>query len=208
MSPTSRRQLERFQFEPAFDVVVDPEFPGDGDWGCDVFGFGRDGAIDEPFRSVWGTPFVVEVLPRVSPRWVGQYAAGGLGGLSGVYACPSPNHLCVVVDGEAYLTDVERPRDGAVVAHDQVGQVVAVEGRPLLLLVRFIDIVALGPQGIVWKSQRLAVDDLRVVHASGDHIECTLDNLGGSPTITLEAATGQQVSGTRLDSFWPPEALA
>jgi len=47
-----------------------------------------------------------------------------------------------------------------------------------------------------------------VSRSSGGIIECTLDNLGGSPTITLDATSGQQLTSTRLDSFWPPDALA
>lgn len=83
---------------------------------------------------------------------------------------------------------------------------VPVDGCDLLLLVRFIDIVALGPSGVAWRSARLAVDDLAVVIASPEAVVCSLDNLGGSETITLDPLTGEQLSGTRLDSFWPPEA--
>jgi hypothetical protein len=144
---------------------------------------------------------VLDVRPEGARRWVGQYAAGGLGGITGVYACPNPRQLCVVADGLAYLTDVDGPDRGSLVAHDQVGQVVEGEGRPLLLLVRFIDIVALGPRGVAWRSRRLAVDDLRVTRAVGDVIECSLDNPGGTPTITLDSATGEQTDGTRLN--WP-----
>ena len=200
------QELNVSGFAPSYAVVIDPEFPGDGDWGCDVFGFGRDGRLEKPFHSVWGTPFVVEVRPASAHRWVGQYAAGGLGGISGAFACPSPDHLCVLVDGQAYLTDVGAPASGSVVAHDQVGQVVA--SADLLLLVRFIDIVAIGRDGIAWRTKRLAVDDLRVIRATSDVIECSLDNLGGSSEIAIDAATGEQIEGTRLDSFWPPDVLA
>ncbi len=97
---------------------------------------------------------------------------------------------------------------GAQVVHAQVGQVEAVTEPSLLLLVRFTDIVAIGSNGVAWKSPRLAVDDLRVMSTSGGIIQCSLYNLGGSPTITVDAATGEQRDGTRLDSFWPPDALA
>ena len=129
-------------------------------------------------------------------------------GDSGVYATPSPRRLCVLADGLAYLVGVNAAQHGADVVHDQVGQVEVVVDPELLLLVRFIDIVAIGVDGVAWRSPRLAVDDLRVVSTVGGIIQCSLDNLGGSPTIALDAATGAQREGTRLDSFWPPDALA
>jgi hypothetical protein len=201
-------KLEAFHFSPEFRVNVDPEFPGDGDWGCAVFGFDRDGRLQESFDSRWGAPTVVEVMPVEGERWIGQFAAGGLGGVSGVYATPSPRQLCVVTDGLAYLVDVDRAHLGARVVHDQVGQIEAVVDPGLLLLVRFIDIVAVGPDGVAWRSLRLALDDLHVVSTTGGLIWCSLDNLGWSPTIALDAATGEQRDGTRLDSIWPPDALA
>lgn len=199
--------METFHFSPAFRAVIDPEFPGDGDWGCPVFGFGRDGSLQESFDSRWGAPTVVEVLPFDGERWIGQFAAGGLGGVSGVFATPDPRQLCVVADGLTYLVRVDAAQHGALIAHHQVGQIEAVVDPDLLLLVRFIDIVAVGPDGVAWRSPRLAVDDLRVLSTSGGIIECSLDNLGSSATITLDAATGQQQEGTRLDSLWPPDAL-
>ncbi len=204
---TADQDLVRFHFSPAFDVTADPEFPGDGDWGCSVFAFDRDGLLVEEFRSDWCTPTVVEVNPFDGERWIGHFPAGGFGGVSGLYASPGPGQLCVLADGLAFLVDVHAPQNGVRVVHDQVGQVEVVVEQALLLLVRFIDIVAVGPEGVAWKTPRLAVDDLRVLSVAGGLIECSLDNMGGSPTISLDAATGEQVAGTRLGSFWPPDAL-
>jgi hypothetical protein len=201
-------QLESFHFSPAFQVIVDPEFPGGGDWGCPVFGFGRDGRLQEPFESRWGAPAVVEVIPTEGERWIGQFAAGGLGGACGVYATPSPRQLCVVADGLPYLVGIDSAQLGADVVHDQVLQIEAVADPAMLLLVRSIDMVAVGSDGVAWRSPRLAVGDLCVISTSGGLIQCSLDNLGGSSTIALDAATGEQRDGTRLKSFWPPDALA
>jgi hypothetical protein len=79
----------------------------------------------------------------------GDIRSGGLGGVTGAFACPSTTDLCAVVDGRAYVLGVGRPAHAAAVPHDQVGQVVPVEGVDILLLVRFIDIVALGPSDVV-----------------------------------------------------------
>lgn len=202
------RSLELFHFSPSFRATVDPEFPGDGDWRCPVVGFGRDGAVQEIFESRWGAPTIVEVTRRNGVRWIGQFAAGGLGGVSGLYAVPNSLQLCVVADGLAYLVDVDSDPPAAQVVHDQVGQVEAAAEPDLLLLVRFIDIVAVGPAGVAWRTPRLAVDDLHVLTTTDGQIVCALDNLGHSSTITLDAATGVQMTGTRFDSFWPPDALA
>ncbi len=53
--------MERFHFAVEFEADADPEFPGDGEWGCAVYGFNRQGAVVEDFGSAWGTPLVVKV---------------------------------------------------------------------------------------------------------------------------------------------------
>lgn len=194
---------------PDFEFTVDPEFPGDGDWGYPVFNFGRSGEpLSEP-DSRWGRPTVVDIEARRSPRWIGMFAAGGLGAYRFVCATPSPELICVVVDGLAYLVDVNRPGDAARVALQMVTQVVPVQGLPLMLLVRGLDIVAIGRGGVAWSTRRLVVDDLKVVEATRKSIVCTGDLLDGAPsTIELDPQSGEQVLGTRLDRLWPPDALA
>ncbi len=203
-----KRELEAFHFTPEFVVSHDPEFPGNGQWGCPVFGFGRDGKPQEPFESRWGTPVVIEVVSTERERWIGQFAAGGLGGVSGLFATPRNRALCVVADGLAYLLDVDNAGSGAQIVQDQVEQVEAVGVADLLLLVRSTDIVAIGANGVEWRSSRLAVDELRVLSSSGGVITCSVYKLGGTSTITISVTTGDQLDGTRLDSFWPPDALA
>jgi hypothetical protein len=193
-----------FSFPAAFLFDVDPEFPGDGEWDCPVVNFGRDGAVQSALDSRWGTPTVLRVEPTAAPAWVGMFAAGGLGRLRVVVSCPSPTHVAVIADGLAYVVDVEQPQAGALIASDQVQQVVAMPEPPLLLFVRFSEIDALGPDGIEWSSPRLCIDELAVVAVSSDSVTCTGYNLGGSSTITVDPATGEQTAGTTMhDLGWP-----
>lgn len=186
-------------FAPAYVVEIDPEFPADGRWPCGVFAFDRDGAIAPEFVSRWGAPRVICVTPAASPEWIGMFPSGGLGGLSGIFATPAPERICVVVDGLAYLVRVTAPGEGAVVAHDTVEQVSSVANPALLLLVRGIDLVALGIDGISWRSARLAVDDLRVIGTEPEGIRCVGDFLSGDlDVIVVDPATGRVVSGPRL----------
>jgi hypothetical protein len=204
MCSKDARMFHRLDFEPAYGAEIDPEFPAGGEWPCPVFGFDRDGhCVGEEFVSRWGAPLVVHVVPAGRREWIGMFPAGGLGGIDGVFAGPGPTQMCAVVDGSAYLVSVDMPTAGAVIAHDQVGQVVSVPGAQLLLLIRFIDIVAVGPDGIAWHSPRLAVDDLRVDHADTSAIHCTADMLGHSQTpIVVDPATGLVAAGPRLEG--PP----
>jgi hypothetical protein len=181
--------IHHHEFEPAYEVEVGPEFPPDGEWSCPVYAFDHDGHVVEEFVSRWGAPLALRVKPREGAEWVGLFPAGGLGGVDGVFACPAPAQLCVVVDGLAFLLDVDSPAT-AVVAHDQVGQVVPVLGVPLLLLVRFIDIVAIGPDGVAWRSPCLALDGLRVLQARADGIRCVADTSEGVD-IVVDPATGE-----------------
>lgn len=200
--------FETFGFPVAYQVEVEPEFPGSGAWGCPLFGFGRTGGLVDGFESRWGTPMVLAFGDGQDRHWVGTFAAGGLGGIRGVFACPSPTACCVVVDGPAYAVEAFVPEAGAQIVHDQVIRVVPVAGLPLLLLVRFIDMVALGPDGIAWSTSRMVVDDLRVERASADAIVCSGDHLEGTAHIELDPETGRQTAGTRLDTFWPPDAIS
>ncbi|MEZ5245464.1 MAG: hypothetical protein R2707_10235 [Acidimicrobiales bacterium] len=108
-------EIEKFDFKADYQVIVDPEFPGDGNWRCPVFGYDRDGAVVDQFESRWGTPLVLEVEPMNGQRWVGMFEASGLGGTTGVFATPDPARLCAVVDGLAYVINAADPADVAAV---------------------------------------------------------------------------------------------
>ena len=132
-------------------------------------------------------------------RWVGFFAAGGLGGITGLFACPLPTESCVLNDGLAYVVTVDNPREGVSLVSNQVTQVVRVPTLPLMLLVSFCDMVALGSSGIAWRSPRLALDDLRVEGVSEAAISCSRYVISGSSTIQLNPLTGEMIAGTRFD---------
>jgi len=39
--------FEPFDFRPAYEIEVDPEFPGDGDWHAPAFFFDRDNTVSQ-----------------------------------------------------------------------------------------------------------------------------------------------------------------
>jgi hypothetical protein len=176
---TNASGFDSLGFASAYEIQADPEFPPNGTWSCPLFAYDRDGCVQPEFVSRWGAPRIVHVQPATATEWVGMFPAGGLGGISGVFATPSPERLCVLVDGVAYLVRVDAPGDGAVIAHDQIEQVFPASAPPLLLLVRGIDIVA--PSGI---------------HCTGDLLAETRTSL------VIDPMSGQVTAGPRLDG--PP----
>jgi len=193
-------EFERFDFSPEFDIVLDPEFPGDGVWRCDVHRYGPDGQVRAEFHSATETPVIIEVNPIGGQPWVGQFTFGGLGGTTGLYAMPNPSHLCAVVNGLAYVINVRDPGSGAVIVRDLVEQVVAVEGESLLLFVGDRDILTVGREAEVWRAG-FPVDSLRVVSTASGKIECTVHNLGASYPITLDTKSGHEIAGPGWASY-------
>lgn len=201
--------FERHGFEPAYEVVVNPEFPANGVWPVPVQCFGRDGSRPETVPTRWGAPFIAAITPSASPSWVAMFEAGGLGSERGAHACPNAAQLCVLADGLAYLVDIEHQGAPATMLVDQVTQVVAVGAPALLLLVSCSEIAALGVDGVLWNTERIALDGLRVDRVQGSEIHCAADSLeGGWDALVLDGTTGAQVSGRRFGSIWPPDALA
>ncbi|MCU1356072.1 MAG: hypothetical protein JWM89_1490 [Acidimicrobiales bacterium] len=199
--------FDRFGFDPEFEVEIDPEFPGDGEWGCPVYGFDSMGQLVDAFTSRWGSPVIVMARPTGRDPWVGMFPSGGLGSGSQVFACPGPNHLGVMAGGDVYVIDVLAPsQDASVVPVSAVQQVEGIAGTDLLLLVRQLNIVALGGDGVQWTTPRLCLDDLRIVAASAGSIVCSVFNLDGTDEndeIELDPTTGEQTRGTRFDSHSP-----
>jgi hypothetical protein len=192
-----RRMFETFGFRAAYAVEVDPEFPGDGHWDAPFFAFHRDGHVTRSAGSVPGVPLVIRVTVDAGSAWVGSFSAGDLPGVAAVFACPSPRDVCVVVDGSAYLVNVERPGDGSTILSDQALQVLPVEGMDLLLR-SFIDVAGVGSSGTAWRSERIAIDGLTIDDATSHGIVCTrsMSMLGGEGEIVkLDPATGTVLEG-------------
>jgi hypothetical protein len=185
-------QFDTLGFEPAYDVEVDPHVPPQGFPELESYAYGRNGRRinDFDFDSRWGTPLLLRVTPHGGEAWIAAFAAGGLGVVRNVYACPSPAQLCAVVDGLAYLVDVNAPDEPAIVAANAVVHVVAIRDVPLLLLASDTDLAGVGSDGAFWSAPRVVVDDLRVIRASAEAIVCSGDVGGRMATITVTPESG------------------
>lgn len=188
------RTFEPGGFSPAYQCVLDPEFPGSGEWRVATVAYSRDGTRVEDFRSRWGTPMVVQVRPEAGSPWVGFFEAG-IGSLDGAFATPDPYALCVVARGRAYVLNIEDPSTCSVPGLDPVRQVAPAPEAEVLVLADFIRLAAVNRSGMRWESQRLCLDGLRIVEVTGNEIRCEGDYIEGPETFVVDAKTGERVSG-------------
>ncbi len=201
--------FESHGFASSYSVEISPEYPSDGQWAVPLHCYDRDGEHSQEPSTRWGAPVVVRIDPDSADAWVGMFAAGGIGGITGVHTCPRPSDLCVVADGSAYLVSVEAPGGPATVILDQVKQVVGLPEQGLLVLVCDYKAVALSREGLVWATGRIALDGLWLDRVLPDGLVFTLHTIEGSnDTIMLDVATGHQTAGRVFRDAWPPDALA
>lgn len=108
----------------------------------------------------------------------------------------------VICDGQAYLVNVSDPGRTAAIAMSPVTQV-SCAGRDLIVLASFAGLVAIGPRGQVWASERLCLDNLKIVSASADSIDCIGDFIDDTESFTVDAHAGTLRAGRRFLDTWP-----
>lgn len=89
---------------------------------------------------------------------------------TGVFACPSPDELCAVAGGYAYIIDTARPEHSAHLRLRPVVEARVVAEHGLLLFVGFHQIVAWGCDGLAWETARLSWEGLRIGDVEADRL--------------------------------------
>jgi hypothetical protein len=133
-------------------------------------------------------------------RWVGVARAGPPSlpkALFGVLSTPSPLHLCVVARGDAYLIDVLAPDRYELV--DTAGPVVQAKAVPdegVLLLVSPWTITALEEKGVRWRTDRLAIEGIRLDEVQGGWLAGVADPDDDEPRdFCVNLRTGRHEGG-------------
>lgn len=184
------RAVVELSFPAAYEVRVREERPGsDVPWRE----FRRAGQ-----RS--GLDLIVEVT-ALEERWFGLFQAGPPSvreAVTGVFATPQPTCMCVIVCGSAYLVDAVTAEDFEVVKTQ--GPVVGVRpvvDEQLLLLVSPWTVTAVGSDGIVWQTGRLAIERLRLDEVANGRVAGVADpDDDGARDFVIDLRTGEHEGGT------------
>ena len=187
-------EVYRLGFTSNYSCEIAPEFPGSGDWGSPIYRFVQRPESLHKFAQV-GKPFVIRISRIDGSDWVG-FLAGGIGGLTGVYVCPNPDQVCVVVDGSGYLVDTRAPASYQLLPVHPVLAVERVSETASVLCSGFIDMLLIDEHGLLWVSDRLCLDDLQVRNVDHSTISCTGRYLAEDETwFSVSLETGRLVSG-------------
>lgn len=186
--------IDPLGFAQNYGCEVDPEFPGNGDWGVPTHSFWVDGPRQEPFRSAWGAPLVLRIQRADGTSWVGSVESGGIGGITGVFGCPDPDAICLVLGGQAFLVDTRCPARYRSLPSG-VTEVRRSPALELLLLATPVDLTAIGKDGLSWTTARLCLDELRLLSASSEGIVCAGSFLDRDEQLVVSPQDGQLLAG-------------
>ena len=129
-------------------------------------------AQPEPGALVWDTPsgsMLVKVVPYEGDPWIGEFAEG-LGGVSGLFATPSPTTLCVVSRGQGYWVPVLAPSDFKEVRCCPIKSVFVVPERNIVVFASYTELSCYGPDGFLWMTDRLSWDGLKITDITPQEI--------------------------------------
>src|ERR1051326_1056274 len=145
--------------------VAQPQLVKLGDRSSGLFFFPPD--IEREIDNI--AHVAVRVVPSGTAAWTGVFACGFDSNkvASGLYSHPDPDRLCVVAGGYGDIMIVRDPELYERVIAQPVVSVHPAAEAGLLLFVDFTHISAYGHEGIVWRSERLTWEGLRITGVSG-----------------------------------------
>ena len=166
-------ELNSQGFEPRYEVEADPEFPPSGVWPDAVYHFHCKLACsgEDEFRSKWGPPMVLRISPDLAEPWIAMVEAGGLHPFSGLFAAPEGEHLVVVNGGAAYVVDANRPQHQQALGGMSIVGVTSTDS--VILLSSFVHLICVDQAGVRWQTERLVLDDLKIVAIDTDSLTVT-----------------------------------
>ncbi len=151
---TSPRQLERIDRQFSSRVLTFPD------------------AVPVDRQQELAEGPILAVAPANGEPWIGVFHGGGYGvppaAPGQVIGWPDEKSLCVVKTGTGCLVRTDDPAKTSEIDAFPITNVLAIPDRNLVVFADFTDLIAYGPDGIAWRSGRVALDDLEIIRAEGD----------------------------------------
>jgi hypothetical protein len=163
-------ELTRFGFEADYDVE---RLDGRPEGSVRKFRRPRHGTgtgelvLETGSESVW-----IKVTPVDGEPWVGDFECGP-GGVTGLFATPSPEVLCVVTKGQGFWIPVQAPADYEIIRSIPIQEVLAVPNGRTLVFVDHTRLAAYSLNGLQWLTDDLSWDGLKVTEVTAEAVRGT-----------------------------------
>jgi len=112
---------------------------------------------------------LLEITPVDGEPWVGSFECGP-SGATGLYATPHPDVLCVVAKGQGFWVHVHAAPNFEIIRAVPIKEVHPVPGRNMLVFVDFTKLAGYGADGLLWQTDDLSWDGLKISEVSADVI--------------------------------------
>lgn len=89
---------------------------------------------------------------------------------TGLWSCPSPDELCAIAGGYAYIVNTLDPAKFTHLALRPVFEVGSLPDHNLLVFVGHQALAAWGPNGEAWTTRRLSSEGVRLTEICGDEL--------------------------------------
>ncbi len=180
-------------FPTSGECNIAPELPPNGE--PEVYRFDPAGL---PLSEIG---ILVKFVPDAGAHWFGAFgkgagaAKGQHGGLCGIFGCPDPNSVLVICSGAAFHVTLNNPNQTTELPISPVTEIARAPGRDLLLLTDFTHAYGFGAGGIVWQSERLSHDGLRMLEVGNDTalLEIWVPWLNGTSTCEIDLRSGHKL---------------
>ncbi len=142
----------------------------------------------------------VSIEPWDAPAWMGSFRAAdplSRHTASLVSATPNPTRMCVVERGTPFLVNVLRPSEWTVVRlNGPVMRVSELVAQELLLLTTPWSITAVGVDGPLWSTARIAAEEIRIDEVEAGWLRGVADPRVEEPReFAIDLRSGEVVGG-------------
>jgi hypothetical protein len=156
---------------------------------------GFPGGLELDPQQELAEPPILGVRPADGEPWIGTFWGAGYGAPppapTQIVGMPDELSICVVKHGAAYIVRTDDPSVSLDLDLFPVCDVLSIREQRLVIFGDFIRLVAYGEHGVVWRSERLVLDDLKIVRAEGDVLHLSGSGIDSRTDFTVDLRSGQ-----------------
>jgi hypothetical protein len=179
----SYEPLLRLDFPAQYELVALDRITRSGEFPR-AFGFPGGYALDRQRELSAGV--IVGIRPKSRDGWIGVFELGAYAAPPAarrqVIGMPDEVAVCVVEGGVGVIVRTDDPTATTEIASFPITGVTVVRDHGIVVFADFTSLTAYDTNGLLWESERLALDDLRVLAVEADVLKVS----GYDPTTTYE----------------------